>query len=236
MPRGESGFAMPRRWSRQKAAILAILITAFFIPALAIGLASAGASTPVQPAPKGLCADMTTIADTATTYLEHPSTSAELQLTAALATTARLELTPQNPQRNQAHVNASTNDGAKALVAEMWAQDVGTVDADTLSSLVPPPVIAANRAQLRALVATNFFGQSTPAIAGLESQYEEMWAQDVSASQAPRADPITKAKAELDGVDGYTTEACPSTRQAFDRLDGLLVKDDKTNKVSDRNK
>ena len=29
---------------------------------------------------------------------------------------------------------------------------------------VPPPVIAANRSLLAALVATNFFGQNTPAI------------------------------------------------------------------------
>ncbi|MBV9353536.1 MAG: PPE family protein, partial [Mycobacterium sp.] len=36
---------------------------------------------------------------------------------------------------------------------------------------VPPPVIAANRAQLAALVATNFLGQNTPAIAATEAQY-----------------------------------------------------------------
>jgi PPE-repeat protein len=31
---------------------------------------------------------------------------------------------------------------------------------------VPPPVVAANRAELMMLVATNFLGQNTPAIAG----------------------------------------------------------------------
>ncbi|TAM64622.1 PPE family protein [Mycobacterium sp.] len=46
---------------------------------------------------------------------------------------------------------------------------------------VPPPVIAANRAQLAALVATNFFGQNTPAIAATEAHYTEMWAQDAAA-------------------------------------------------------
>ncbi len=46
---------------------------------------------------------------------------------------------------------------------------------------VPPPVIAANRAQLAALVATNFFGQNTPAIAATEAHYAEMWAQDAAA-------------------------------------------------------
>ncbi|ORV98386.1 PPE family protein [Mycobacterium kyorinense] len=46
---------------------------------------------------------------------------------------------------------------------------------------VPPPVIAANRAQLAALVATNFLGQNTPAIAATEAHYMEMWAQDAAA-------------------------------------------------------
>ena len=46
---------------------------------------------------------------------------------------------------------------------------------------VPPPVIAANRALLLALVATNFFGQNTPAIMATEAHYVEMWAQDAAA-------------------------------------------------------
>jgi PPE-repeat protein len=33
-------------------------------------------------------------------------------------------------------------------------------------------------------MATNFFGTSTPAIAATESDYEEMWAQDVAAMYA----------------------------------------------------
>jgi PPE-repeat protein len=46
---------------------------------------------------------------------------------------------------------------------------------------VPPPVIVANRALLMALIATNFFGQNTPAIMATEAQYMEMWAQDAAA-------------------------------------------------------
>jgi PPE-repeat protein len=49
------------------------------------------------------------------------------------------------------------------------------------AATVPPPVIAANRAQLMALIATNFFGQNTAAIAATEAQYAEMWAQDAAA-------------------------------------------------------
>jgi PPE-repeat protein len=46
---------------------------------------------------------------------------------------------------------------------------------------VPPPVIAANRVLLMTLIATNFFGQNTPAIMATEAQYMEMWAQDAAA-------------------------------------------------------
>jgi PPE-repeat protein len=46
---------------------------------------------------------------------------------------------------------------------------------------VPPSAIAANRALLMALVATNFFGQNTPAIMATEALYVEMWAQDAAA-------------------------------------------------------
>ena len=46
---------------------------------------------------------------------------------------------------------------------------------------VPPAVVAANRAQLMALIATNLLGQNTPAIMATEAHYGEMWAQDAAA-------------------------------------------------------
>jgi PPE-repeat protein len=46
------------------------------------------------------------------------------------------------------------------------------------AATVPPAVIAANRALLAALIATNFLGQNTPAIAATEAHYMEMWFQD----------------------------------------------------------
>ena len=52
------------------------------------------------------------------------------------------------------------------------------------AATVPPPVIAANRALLAVLVATNFLGQNTPAIATTETHYLEMWAQDAAAMYA----------------------------------------------------
>ena len=53
--------------------------------------------------------------------------------------------------------------------------------AAAFAATVPPPVIAANRTLLMSLVATNIFGQNTPAIAATEAQYAEMWAQDAMA-------------------------------------------------------
>jgi PPE-repeat protein len=53
---------------------------------------------------------------------------------------------------------------------------------------VPPPVIAANRSLLMALIATNFFGQNTPAIAVTEAHYMEMWTQDATAMYSYAAD------------------------------------------------
>jgi PPE-repeat protein len=49
------------------------------------------------------------------------------------------------------------------------------------SMTAPPPVIAANRALLMSLIATNILGQNTAAIAATEAQYAEMWAQDAVA-------------------------------------------------------
>ncbi|WP_343709706.1 PPE family protein, partial [Mycobacterium sp.] len=49
------------------------------------------------------------------------------------------------------------------------------------AATVPPPVIAANRALLMSLIATNFFGQNAPAIMATEVHYAEMWAQDATA-------------------------------------------------------
>lgn len=49
------------------------------------------------------------------------------------------------------------------------------------SMTVPPPVIAANRSLLMALVATDFFGQNAAAIAAAEAHYAQMWLQDSAA-------------------------------------------------------
>jgi PPE-repeat protein len=49
------------------------------------------------------------------------------------------------------------------------------------AATVPPTVVAANRARLMMLIATNVLGQNTAAIAATEAEYAEMWAQDAAA-------------------------------------------------------
>ncbi|MCV7440885.1 PPE family protein [Mycobacterium paraense] len=69
----------------------------------------------------------------------------------------------------------------QAELAAAQAQAAAAAYAAAFAATVPPPEIAANRALLMMLIATNFFGQNTPAIAATEAQYAEMWAQDAAA-------------------------------------------------------
>ncbi|MEE6176792.1 PPE family protein [Mycobacterium sp. 050134] len=48
------------------------------------------------------------------------------------------------------------------------------------ATIVDPGVVMGNRGWLVSLVASNLFGQNTPAIAAAEAEYEEMWAHDVA--------------------------------------------------------
>jgi PPE-repeat protein len=70
---------------------------------------------------------------------------------------------------------------AQAEEAASKARAAVTAYEEAYTSVVPPPVIAANRTQVSQLLATNVFGQNTSAIATLEAQYAEMWAADAAA-------------------------------------------------------
>jgi PPE-repeat protein len=71
-------------------------------------------------------------------------------------------------------------EGSSAQAAQTSAQArlAAVAYEGAFAATVAPSVIAANRALLAALVATNFLGQNTPAIAATEAQYMEMWFQD----------------------------------------------------------
>lgn len=61
------------------------------------------------------------------------------------------------------------------------AQAAAVAYETAFAATVPPFVVAENRVRLATLVATNFLGVNTPAIAATEAEYMEMWAQDVAA-------------------------------------------------------
>jgi PPE-repeat protein len=89
------------------------------------------------------------------------------------------------------------------------------------AATVPPQLVAANRAELAILVATNFLGQNTAAIAATETQYSEMWAQDAAAmfgyagssAAATRLTPFTNPRQNTssDGLAGQATAVVQAT-------------------------
>jgi PPE-repeat protein len=79
------------------------------------------------------------------------------------------------------YIDWLTSTGAQAEETANHARAAVAAYEAAFAMTVPPPVIAANRALLAALVATNFFGQNTPAIMMTEALYVEMWAQDAAA-------------------------------------------------------
>jgi PPE-repeat protein len=79
------------------------------------------------------------------------------------------------------YIDWLTSTGAQAEETANHARAAVAAYEAAFAMTVPPPVIAANRALLAALIATNFFGQNTPAIMMTEALYAEMWAQDAAA-------------------------------------------------------
>jgi PPE-repeat protein len=116
--------------------------------------------------------------------------AAELSSTATGYTSAITELTSSlwlGPA-SRSMVAAATPYIAWLSSAASLAEEAGTQARAAAAAYeaafamtVPPPVITANRVLLMTLIATNFFGQNTPAIAATEAQYAEMWAQDATA-------------------------------------------------------
>jgi PPE-repeat protein len=71
--------------------------------------------------------------------------------------------------------------GDQAQQAATQAAAAASAYETAYTATVPPPLIAANRTLLAALVATNILGQNTPTIMSTEALYAEMWAQDAAA-------------------------------------------------------
>ncbi|BBZ13803.1 PPE family protein PPE26 [Mycobacterium branderi] len=110
---------------------------------------------------------------------------------------------------------------AQAEQAATQARAAAAAYDQAFAATVPPPLIAANRAQTAQLVATNVLGQNTPAIAQLEAQYGEMWAQDAAAmygyaGQAAAATKVTPfaAPAQTTNPAGQAIQAAAVTNAA----------------------
>ncbi|HEU0192263.1 MAG TPA: PPE family protein [Mycobacterium sp.] len=81
----------------------------------------------------------------------------------------------------QPYVTWLRGTGAQAEQTARQATAVVEAYSTARATVVPPPLITANRVQLAHLLATNVLGQNFPAIAEVEREYAEMWAQDVAA-------------------------------------------------------
>ncbi|MGO9068813.1 PPE family protein [Mycobacterium sp.] len=116
--------------------------------------------------------------------------ASELQTTAASYASTISELTSsgwQGPSSVAAADAAApytawlSSTGAQAEQTASQAQAAAGAYEAAFAASIPPPLIAANRATLAVLVATNLLGQNTPAIAANEATYAEFWAQDAVA-------------------------------------------------------
>ncbi|GAB3019185.1 PPE family protein [Mycobacterium bourgelatii] len=78
------------------------------------------------------------------------------------------------------YVTWMSNTASRAEQFATQATAAAAAYENALAAMVPPELVALNRAELAQLLATNAFGQNTNAIAALEAQYGEMWAQDAA--------------------------------------------------------
>jgi PPE-repeat protein len=158
--------------------------------------------------------------------------ASELQTTAASYASTITELTSsgwQGPSSVAAADAAApytawlSSTAAQAEQTASQAHAAAAAFEAAFAASIPPPVIAANRALLAALVATNFLGQNTPAIAATEATYAEFWAQDAvamygyagAASTASQLTPFTSAPATTNDS-GQATQSAAAANSAAD--------------------
>ena len=102
---------------------------------------------------------------------------------------------------------------AQAEQAATQARAAAAAYEQAFAATVPPPLIAANRAQTAAAVQANVFGQYTPLIAQLEAQYGEMWAQDSAAMYGYAGQSATATQVTPFATPAATTNPAGTTAQ-----------------------
>ncbi|MGD1170927.1 PPE family protein [Mycobacterium seoulense] len=118
----------------------------------------------------------------------------------------------------------------QAEMAAAQATAAATAYEAAFMATVPTPEVIANRLRLLMLIATNFFGQNTPAIAMTEIEYMEMWAQDVAAmvgyhvgaqTVAATLPAFSAPPVALGGLAGLVTAPLDLASQAFGAFSSL---------------
>jgi PPE-repeat protein len=165
--------------------------------------------------------------------------ASELQTTAASYASTITELTSsgwQGPSSVAAADAAApytawlSSTAAQAEQTASQAQAAAGAYEAAFAASVPPPVITANRALLAALVATNFLGQNTPAIAANEATYAEFWAQDAvamygyagAATTASQLTPFTAAPATTNDS-GQATQSAAAANSTTTSIEAFLT-------------
>ncbi|WP_085072637.1 PPE family protein [Mycobacterium kubicae] len=106
-----------------------------------------------------------------------------------------------------------TMTAALAQRAAAQARSAAAAYEAAIAMTLPPPVITANRNVFELLVGGNHLAQYTPAIAAIEANYGEMWAQNAAAmyryasssATATRLEPFTMPPVELANASTPTT-------------------------------
>ena len=115
----------------------------------------------------------------------------------------------------QPYVTWMTTTAAQAEEAAAQAQSAAAAYETVLASVTPPPLIAANRAELTQARATNVLGQNNGVIAQLEAQYAEFWAQNAGAMYSYAGQSATATKVTpYQNAPTVTNQAATGTQSA----------------------
>jgi PPE-repeat protein len=114
----------------------------------------------------------------------------------------------------QPYVSWMQETATQAEQAATQARAAAAAYEQAFAGTVPPPLIAANRADTATATQANVFGQYTPLIAQLEAQYSQMWAQDAAAMYGYAGQSSAAAKVTPFAAPASTTSAGGTAAQA----------------------
>ena len=135
----------------------------------------------------------------------------------------------------QPYVSWVSTTAGQAEHAAAQAQSAAAAFETVFASVVPPPLIAANRAELAQAVQTNILGLNQNVIAQLEAQYGEFWANNASAmygyagssAAATKVTPFTDAPAIANpaaaGTQAAATAAATPATSIQSYIQGIIT-------------